>query len=109
MFGIDHTIFKTDSIGKLFEKDSVQSIVMVLVLGKNATIIMVDNAVVPLSDCVTITTLNKKNTKQIDEEAQEEARRLGLPTPAELMSQGFGQPSKDHSFTQETSGETIFF
>ena len=32
---------------------------------------------------------------------------MRLPTPAELMSQGFGQPSKDHSFTQEASGETI--
>ena len=25
------------------------------------------------------------------------------------MSQGFGQPSKDHFFTQEASGETVLF
>lgn len=110
MLGIDHTISKTDSIGKLAETNSVQSIDTVSVISINdATIITADNVVVPSSEHATIIALNEKNIEQADEEAREDARRLGLPTPVELMSQGFGQPSRDHSFTQEASGETVIF
>ena len=102
VLGIDHTTSKAENIGKSLDKESVQGVDTVSVEKE-------DDTRVPLSDCATIIALNKNNIKEVDEEAREEARRMGLPTPAELMSQGFGQPSKDHSFTQEASGETILF
>lgn len=42
-------------------------------------------------------------------QADEIARQHDLPTVTELYSGGFGQPSKNHSFTQEAAFETILF
>ncbi len=39
-------------------------------------------------------------------EAAKEESTLGIPSVHELLSTGFGKPSKDHSFTQEACFET---
>ena len=52
---------------------------------------------------------NETNIKQVNDEVTAKVKDIGLPTPAELMSTGFGRPLQDHSFTQEAAGETIIF
>lgn len=65
-----------------------------------------------INDCIDMT---KSGGDEIDEkwsyEANAEAKALAneaeVPTVTELFNGGFGKPSKNHSFTQEASFETV--
>ena len=99
MLGLDHSTSRLDDIGKLTNDMSIDNDT-VTAAESNTTTATLDNATIKA---------NEDNVRQAEEAARSEAKKLDLPTPAELMSEGFGQPSKDHSFTQEASGETILF
>jgi len=99
--GIDHQQSKADNTGKSVVVSQPNSI-------DKAGSIAEDNQRELSKEA--IITKNETNIKQANDEATTKVKDLGLPTPVEeLMSTGFGQPSKDHSFTQEAAGETILF
>ena len=60
----------------------------------------------------TNTLQNEARIKAVEAEESGKAEQFDLPTVNELFNGGFGlfgRPSRDHSFTQEASGETILF
>ncbi len=121
VLGHDHSISRLDDIGKLTNDFSIDNDTGTAAK-RNATKVTLGNATIKakrdtasvISSDTTIKALvnirtNEDNIRLAEEVARSEAKKLDLPTPAELMREGFGQPSKDHSFTQEASGETILF
>lgn len=100
ILGVDLTISKTEQIGKCCERENIDTV------GKEEHATICDTAICKeTSDDITL----QETIERINWEADEDAKRRGLPTAAELASTGFGKPSKNHSFTQEASGETIIF
>jgi len=53
--------------------------------------------------------IERESLRQAEDDISCETQKFGLPTVSELLSKGFGKPSKDHSFTQEASFETVVF
>ena len=45
--------------------------------------------------------IEKESLRQAEDDILCETQRFCLHTVSELLSEGFGKPSKDHSFTQE--------
>lgn len=96
VLGVDFSISKTEQIGEFQnKKESIDTVEE----KEDATIQAHNEEERALEE-----TINDINLR-----ADNDAKRRGLPTAAELASTGFGKPSRDHSFTQEASGETIVF
>ena len=121
MLGEDHSISILDDIGQLTNDISIDNDTGTaakrnatkVTLGTATTKAKRDTASVISSNTTIKATVNiRTNEDKIrftEEVARSEAKKLDLTTPAELMREGFGQPSKDYFFTQEASGETILF
>ena len=109
VLGIDHSMSKSDNIGKLSE-DNACNIDTVLVAASETRTVEENNTTIQAQpDHATIIAKNQASIERANKISNMEAKNLGLPTPAELMSEGFGQPSQNHSFTQKGAGETILF